>query len=210
MHRGRKRISFSGNVFRNKFGGYVALNLPRAERCGRAIEALGLRPLLCWNCGFESRWRRECWQLEACATSWQLVQVSPTGCVCLIVRYLEFLTMRRPKPDLGRFATKRKVFHELTLIIRVHLGVSRHVWNGWHGGRSTFLRHEFKYLSLDRLRWLQVCRFRPHFFYTNKNVVPQITPRPLSSLSCDNRYWLVIRPFDTKYFEILRVSLNNP
>jgi hypothetical protein len=97
----------------------------------------------------------------------------------------------------------------------VHLVLFRRVCNGWHSGRSTFLRHEFKYtyLSWDRLPWLQVCRCRPHFLYTNNKVVPQIvsrTPRPLSSLSCDSRYWLVYRPFDTRYSEILTVSINNP
>jgi len=57
-------------------------------------------------------------------TAWMLVgrslynelttQMSPTGCVFLIVCYLKTSTMRRHRSDLGRFATKKKVLHELT------------------------------------------------------------------------------------------------
>ena len=56
---------------------------------GRAFLGVGLRPLACWDCGFESR--REhgclsvvnvvcCFQVEVSATSWPLIHRSPTEC----------------------------------------------------------------------------------------------------------------------------------
>ena len=27
---------------------------------GRAVSGVGLRPLVCWDCGFESRWGHKC------------------------------------------------------------------------------------------------------------------------------------------------------
>ena len=53
-----------------------------------------LRPLDCWNCGFESRQAHECltlWNLVCChvqvfASGWSLVQRSPTECgVCVFL-----------------------------------------------------------------------------------------------------------------------------
>jgi hypothetical protein len=49
---------------------------------------VGLRPLACWDCGFESRLGHGCLsvvsvvccQVEVSATSWFLVQRSPTDC----------------------------------------------------------------------------------------------------------------------------------
>lgn len=57
--------------------------------------------------------------------------------VCLILCNLETSTVRRPRADLGLFDTT-KILHELTLLSRVHLGVSRRVWNGWHGSCVIF------------------------------------------------------------------------
>ena len=37
---------------------YVFLN--HADRNGRALYGVGLRPLACWDCGFESRRGRGC------------------------------------------------------------------------------------------------------------------------------------------------------
>ena len=53
---------------------------------GRAVEGVGLRPLACWECGFESHRRHGCLsvvsvvccQVEVSATSWSLVQGNPT------------------------------------------------------------------------------------------------------------------------------------
>jgi hypothetical protein len=51
-------------------------------------QSVVLRPLACWDCGFESRRGRGylsvvnvvCCQVEASATGRSLVQSSPTGC----------------------------------------------------------------------------------------------------------------------------------
>jgi phage tail protein X len=68
---------------------------PAASPSGRAVWGVGLRPLACWDCGFKSRRRHGCLsvvsvvfcQVEASATSWSLVQRSPTECgesLCVI------------------------------------------------------------------------------------------------------------------------------
>jgi len=55
---------------------------------GRAVYGVGLRPLVRWNCGFESRRGRRylsvgiivCCQVEVSGSGWSLVLRSPTGC----------------------------------------------------------------------------------------------------------------------------------
>jgi len=55
---------------------------------GRADSGVGLRPLVCWDCGFESRWDHECiflvkgvcCQVEVSASGWSLGQRSYTTC----------------------------------------------------------------------------------------------------------------------------------
>jgi hypothetical protein len=54
----------------------------------RAVGGVGLRPLACWDCGFESCRRHGCLspvgvvccQVEVSATGWSLFQRSPTEC----------------------------------------------------------------------------------------------------------------------------------
>jgi len=54
----------------------------------RAVKGVGLTPLACWDCGFESHRGRGCLsvvsvvccQVEVSATDWSLVQRSPTEC----------------------------------------------------------------------------------------------------------------------------------
>jgi len=56
------------------------------------IYSKGLRPLACWDRGLESHWRHGslsvvsvvCCQVEVFATSWSLVQGSPTDCGALL------------------------------------------------------------------------------------------------------------------------------
>jgi hypothetical protein len=61
---------------------------------GRAAKGLGLRPLACWDCGFESRQRNGCLsllsvvccQVEVSAASWSCVQRCHNECgVCVCV-----------------------------------------------------------------------------------------------------------------------------
>jgi hypothetical protein len=59
-----------------------------ADPTGRAVKGVGLRPLAYWDCGFESQVGHVslslvsvvCCQVEISATSWSLVQRSPTEC----------------------------------------------------------------------------------------------------------------------------------
>ena len=62
---------------------------------------VGLRPLACWDCAFESRWghvclsvlRIVCCEVEVSATGWSLVQRSPTDCdasLCVIYKLQEW------------------------------------------------------------------------------------------------------------------------
>jgi len=60
----------------------------QARPSGRSVWGVVMRPLACWYCGFEShRWHGcfsvvsgVCCQVEVSATSWSLVQRSPTDC----------------------------------------------------------------------------------------------------------------------------------
>jgi hypothetical protein len=65
-------------------------------------KGVGLRPLACWECGFESHWggrgcsyvvKFVCCHVENSATSWSLVQRSPTDCgasLCMIYKPREW------------------------------------------------------------------------------------------------------------------------
>jgi len=76
-----------------KFDKTISINrpVPVAARS----KAVGLRPLACWDCGFESHRGHGClsvvsvlcWQVEFSATSWSLVQRSRNECgasLCVI------------------------------------------------------------------------------------------------------------------------------
>jgi hypothetical protein len=76
----------------------LIIKLP--DPSGRAVYGVGLRPLACWHCGFESR-RGHGWmslasvvlcQVEVSASSWSLVQKSPAGCgeSCVIEKHHEW------------------------------------------------------------------------------------------------------------------------
>jgi len=66
-----------------------------ADPSGRAVWGVGLRPLACWDCGFDSNRGHGCLsvvcvvccQVQVSSTSWSLVQRSPTDCgrsLCVI------------------------------------------------------------------------------------------------------------------------------
>ena len=69
----------------------LTVNLLKAGPSGRAVW-VGLRPLACWDCGFESHWGHgclsvvsvTCCQVEVSVTDWSLVQRSPTDCGALL------------------------------------------------------------------------------------------------------------------------------
>ena len=81
-------------------------------------QGVGLRPLACWDRGFESHRGHGCLpvssvmccQVEVSATSRSLVQRSSTDW-CVVVCDLETSRMRRPWPALGRSATEIKTNH---------------------------------------------------------------------------------------------------
>ena len=82
-------------------------------------EGVGLRPLVCWDCEFELRRRHGCLslvsvvccQVELCATSWSLVQRSPTDCG-VSERDLEISRMRGPWLALGQSSYVNLYFPE--------------------------------------------------------------------------------------------------
>jgi len=65
-----------------------SLYLSFASPSGRAVQDVSLRPLACWNCGFESHRGHGCLSVvsvvcchvEVSVTSLSLVQRSPTDC----------------------------------------------------------------------------------------------------------------------------------
>ena len=64
-----------------------------ADTGGRTVYGVRLRPLACWDCGFESRSEKECQplvsvvccQVEVSAKGRSLVQRNPTEYVCVCV-----------------------------------------------------------------------------------------------------------------------------
>ena len=69
---------------------------------------MDLRPLACWDCGFESRRGNGylsvvsvvCYQIEISASGWSLVQNSPTMCDVSVCDH-KFSIVRRPWPTGG-------------------------------------------------------------------------------------------------------------
>ena len=67
--------------------------LLEADPGGRAVQVVGVQPLPCWNCGFESRRGHDCLlrllcvvQVVTCATGRSLILgVLSTVCVCVCV-----------------------------------------------------------------------------------------------------------------------------
>ena len=65
---------------------------------GHAAQGVGLQPLACWDCGFESCEGHEylsllsvvCCQVEASATGRSLIQSSPTKCVCVSLSVIKW------------------------------------------------------------------------------------------------------------------------
>jgi hypothetical protein len=67
-----------------------------------------LRPIDCWDRGFESRWGHLLLLCSLCvlylaalATSWSVIYRSHTASVCVILCDLETSTVRRSMPDFG-------------------------------------------------------------------------------------------------------------
>jgi hypothetical protein len=67
---------------------FIDIILSVADPSDRVVEGVGLLPLACWDCGFESRRGHGCLSLmsvvccqeEVSATGWSLFQRSPTEC----------------------------------------------------------------------------------------------------------------------------------
>jgi hypothetical protein len=76
---------------------------------------MGLRPLACWDCGFESRRGHGClsllsvvcWQVEVSASDWSLVQRSPTECG--VSECDREASVMRPCPNTGCCAIGKKI-----------------------------------------------------------------------------------------------------
>ena len=88
------------------------VNAPRAGSSGRAVWGVGLRRLTCWDCGFDSQRGHGCLsvasvvfcKVQVSATSWSLVQSSPTNSGASLGVW-----MRRPWPNEGCWA-KNKMY----------------------------------------------------------------------------------------------------
>jgi hypothetical protein len=51
----------------------------RADPSGRSVQGVGLRPLACWDCGFELRWGHGCLSVVSVVSSWSLRRADPTS-----------------------------------------------------------------------------------------------------------------------------------
>jgi hypothetical protein len=56
------------------------VKLKTADPNGSAVYGVGLRSLVCWDCGFESRRSVVCCQVEVSASGRSVVQRRPTEC----------------------------------------------------------------------------------------------------------------------------------
>jgi hypothetical protein len=112
-------ICTASSCNRQKSAEYSSLQLclaisAKAGPSGRAVYGLSLRPLACWDCGFQSHRRHGCLFLvsvvschvEVSATSWSLVQRSHYLAWCVVVCKLETSWMRRFWPPGGCCAQK--------------------------------------------------------------------------------------------------------
>ena len=75
---------------------------------------MGLRPLACWDCGFESRRRHgclsfvnvACWYVEVSATDRSLILRSPTECPVSVIYNL---TIEAASAPVGLLRHKKKI-----------------------------------------------------------------------------------------------------
>ena len=98
---------------------------------GRAVWDVVLRPLACWDCGFESHRGHEClsvmcvvcWcQVEVSATSWSFAQRSPNRLWCVSMCDLETSWMANHTRSIWLSLNKRCItecISYLTLIVTV-------------------------------------------------------------------------------------------
>jgi hypothetical protein len=101
-----------------------------ADPGGPAVWSMGLRPLACWDCGFECRWGHGCLsvvnvvccQIEVSPTGWSFIQRSPTECgMCLNECNFEVTIMRRPWSIRGCRVMERRsaVIYKETKYVRL-------------------------------------------------------------------------------------------
>jgi len=105
--------------------------LRRTDPSGRVVLSVGLRPLACWDCRFESRQGHGCssfvsvvcCQVEVCAMSWSPFQGSPTDCgasLCVTRNLLNEEAMtcvgprRRKKQNYNNKTLQREAQHVMT------------------------------------------------------------------------------------------------
>jgi len=93
------------------FRQFLLMSIRTAHPSGRAFQGVGLRPLNCWGCGFESRWVHGylclvivvCCQVKVSATGRSLVQRSPTE-----YEYDRRTSWKRPRPTKAVEAWRKR------------------------------------------------------------------------------------------------------
>jgi hypothetical protein len=70
-------IFLTYEVCADKVHNFIICNVYLSFPSGRAVLGVGLRPVACWDCGFESRKRHGCLSLVSVVCC--LVEVSATG-----------------------------------------------------------------------------------------------------------------------------------
>ena len=129
----------------------ICINSFTVNITGYCRVHVGLRPLVCWDCGFES-YRRHgclsvvsvvCCQVEVSATSWSLVHTSATDCCvsCVIYKPREW---GGPGP-LGWGGCRSKI--QKNAVSMVGLQVTYHLLNHQH--RCDNL--QFRILAISRV-----------------------------------------------------------
>jgi len=128
----------------------ILYQLTAADSKVRAVQRVGFRPFVCWECRFESHWVHECLslmnivccQVQVSASSWSPFQRSPIECgVSECDR--EASTLKTPWPIrgcryMGGKISTREVYthththtHTNTTHTHTHTHTNTHIFPGW-------------------------------------------------------------------------------
>jgi hypothetical protein len=91
---------------------------------------MGLRPIACWDCGFESRWGQRhlslvsvvCCQVEVSETGRSLVQGSPIECVFVCVCVCHCYQVQQQPLHLQRVGSRHGTEKEDVAYVEIELG----------------------------------------------------------------------------------------
>ena len=116
------------------------LTFKEDKPCGRAAIGIGIGPIDCWDCGFESRWVHTFSSLEfvVCyvgtshcdeliSRSEEFYRVFVCECIRINARDVESKTMRGPRTELGCCTKDKTIFNSPQFQKFLHITI-RSAW----------------------------------------------------------------------------------